>query len=504
LRRRGDNQAVRGVLVAVTLAALVAVAGVLAKTLTRPDPNTLAAADGCERNDATLIQGRSPNWARVTDSTTKATEAPPPLRWAEGVASSNGLPWYSPHVSGGDLPYSHAGYDFNLDVLLDPAYADLIGIGNTATAGAESSEAGRLHTEREAQRLPFFAWPEPGDRVRLLGYWVWDCDHYQPAGERTELHPIVGLWVKRKWSPNSRTGETEADLYLTTDKTTAGKQADCAHKTKHDQSAFKACLATERDYVDIGGTYKYVLSLPPSSRGGRKLVRIVDMGSVNRPPIRAATTGGPWNQAGIAFTIPHDGRRHVVALRVFARWAARRSTPLHYRVSVEKILIRRAMDPACIPQRTAPCGTPQTTREDQVSHGPTGEWNVYWSVGGNWSLWKPTVLRPRDGQTLRPKVSTDVWVPRGKRWRVFVWPRECDWGTLALGGSGALFPCPKQGEAGVRAGDDVPGGTLKTFTAGERVEGLHTLANLWPIASCPRGANPSGCYDVTIRVRRIR
>ena len=110
----------RGVLVAFVLAALVAVAGVLAQTLAAPDPNVLAVADGCERNDSTLIQGRSTNWARVMDSTTKATDAPPPLRWAEGVANANGVPWYSPHVSGGDLPYSHAGYDFNLDVLLDP------------------------------------------------------------------------------------------------------------------------------------------------------------------------------------------------------------------------------------------------------------------------------------------------------------------------------------------------------------------------------------------------
>ena len=484
--------------------ALVAVAGVLAQTLPGPDPNQLAVADGCERNEASVIQGRSPNWARVGDSTTAATGAPPPLRWAGGVANSNGLPWYSPHTSGGDLPYSHAGYDFNLDVLLDPADADLIGVSNTATAGAESSEAGRLHTEREAQRLPFFAWPEPGDGVRVLGYWVWDCDHYQPAGERTEIHPIMALWVQRKWSPNSRTGESEGDLYLTTDKTEAGKQADCSHKTRHDQTAFKACLASERDHFAMPGNYKFVLTLPPSRRAGAKVVRVVDQGSVNRPRIRVATTGGRSNTAAIAFTIPDDAKRHVVALRLFAGWKNHRTRPLHYRVSVEKVLIRRAMDPACLPARTAPCGTPQTTREDQVSHGPTGEWNFYWSVGGKWSLWKPSVFRVRDGQTIRPRRSVDLWVPRGKRWRVFVWPRECDWGTLALGGSGALFPCPKQGEAGVRAGDDVPGGTLRAFTSGARIEGTHTLADLWGIGSCPRARNPKGCYDVTIRVRRIR
>jgi hypothetical protein len=485
--------------VAAAAIALIAAAGVLARSLAGPDPQVRAIADGCERNDAAMLQGLAPNWVRVFDGNAAASAPPPPMQTLQGVVNSNGKPWYSPHVSGGDTPYSHAGYDLNMDVKLDPQYANLIGVGNDATAGTESGELGRLHTEREAETVPYFVWPEPGDRVWIEGFWIWDCDHYQPTGERTEIHPIQALWVQRTWSPNSATGEAEADLYLTTDKTDAGKQADCAHKTKHDQTAFKACLRTEPNYVDMSGTYKLGITLPPSRRGGKKVVRVVDMGSVNKPRILVGTKGGPADQAGIAFRVPADGKRHVVALRVFAGWANDRKRPRRFRVDVTKVLIRRAMDPACLPQKAPPCGTPETTHEDQVSRGPDGEWNFYWDVGGKWSLWKPTVFKVRDGQTIRPRVSTEVWVPRGRLFRVFVWTRECDWGTLALGGSGALTPCPKQPEVGVRAGDDVPGGALATFTG----PGTKTLVPQWGIGSCPRAANPRGCYAVTVRVRRV-
>ena len=139
----------RRVVVAAVAVALVAATGVLARTLTAPDPQALAIADGCERSDTLLQTGRAPNWAYVYDSTTNASDSPPALVYAAGVVNSNGLSWYSPHVSGGDTPYSHFSYDMNMDVRLDAQYAELLGTANAATAGLEGGEAGRLHTERE-------------------------------------------------------------------------------------------------------------------------------------------------------------------------------------------------------------------------------------------------------------------------------------------------------------------------------------------------------------------
>ena len=142
-------------------------------------------------------------------------------------------------------------------------------------------------------------------------------------------------------------------------------------------------------------------------------------------------------------------------------------------------------------------------RKFPAEWGPTGEWNFYPDVAGVWSLWKPLVWNVRDGQTIRPKQHVDVWVPRGKPFRVFVWTRECDWGTLKLGGDGALFPCPKQAGAGARPGDDVPGGALVTFRSPAAAIGARTVNASLAGSTCP-AVNRNGCYAVTFTIRRLR
>jgi len=469
---------IRVVVIAAGATALVVAAGVLARALTPPDPLLQAQADGCERNDTTLHTLQSPNWVYVNDKDAPASGPPPSLRFVSGVVQ---LSVMDVHPSDGDNPVSHAGYDLNFDVNVDAADADLVARTNTS---------GGLHTEREAQATPPFVWPEPGDHVTMRGFWVWDCDHFttkgEVTGEETEMHPFTLLWVQRAVSPRSRTGESEGDLFLTTGKTPAGMHADCAHRTKHDSTAFKACVTSERDFVNMSGGYSFVL--PGSGR-----VRIVDMGSVDAPPIRIAGRK-------LTLVVPNDGKRHVIAKEIFVGGKPARTT--HLRVTFDKILIRRSMDPGCIPAAPPGCGTPETTRDDQVTHGPLGEWNFYSDVSGIWSLWKPYVWHVRDGQTIAPHRSFDLWVPRGKPVRVFVWPRECDWATLKLGGGDPLFPCPKQSEVGNRAGDDVPGAATVTFRSAAASLGTHSVNSSNVGSTCP-AVNTNGCYRVTFTVRRI-
>jgi hypothetical protein len=472
---------VRRMRVAVVAAALLALAvatGVLARTHAPPDPLQQATLDGCERDDTTLHTLQSPNWVYVGDKDYPATGPPPPLRTVTGVVKRVAD---DVHTSGGDNPVSHAAYDLNFDVLVAAADADLVARTNTS---------GGLHVEREETSAPAFVWPEPGDRVTMRGYWVWDCDHYttngEVTGEETELHPWTELWVTRARSARSPTGEAEADLYLSTDKTEAGKSSDCAHRTKHDQAAFKACVFAEPGSVDMSGSY--ALALPARGR-----VRIVDAGSVAAPPLKVQ--GGK-----LTFTIPKDGRRHVVAKEVFVSRKA--PPPTHLRVTFDSVLVRRSMDPGCVPAAPPGCGTLETTRDDQVSHGPRGEWNFYSDVAGVWSAWRPRVWSVRDGQTIRPGKSVDVWLPSGRPWRVLVWTRECDWGTLARAGSGALAPCPKQPEVGDRGGDDVPGAALATFRSPAAALGPHAVNSSLAGSTCPP-ANRLGCYRVTFTVRRV-
>jgi hypothetical protein len=462
--------------------ALVAAAGVLARSLAPPDPLLQAVADGCERNDTTLHTLQSPNWVRVNDKDAPASGPAPALQFVSGVVQK---PVADVHVSGGDNPVSHAGYDLNFDVNVDPASTDLVARTNTT---------GGIHIEREAQAVPLFVWPEPGDRITARGYWVWDCDHFttngESTGEETEIHPFQALWVERAASAQSRTGESEGDVFITTDKTEAGKHADCAHKTKHDQGAFKACVFAEPDYVAVGGTYKFILP----GTGPVRRVRIVDKGSVNAPPVRLVGRQ-------VLITIPEDGKRHVVAKQIFATTKAIATT--HLRVTFDKVLIRRSMDPGCIPTALPGCGSVETTRDDQVSKGPTGEWNFYSDVAGVWSLWRPLVWNVRDGQTISPRTAFDVRIANGHSFRVFVWPRECDWASLARGGGGPLYPCPAQSEVGNRGGDDVPGAAVVQFRSPAAALGTHSVDSSNAGSTCPP-ANAHGCYRVTFTVRRMR
>jgi hypothetical protein len=171
------------------------------------------------------------------------------------------------HPAGIDDPFTHGAYDGNLNLKPDPASSFLLG---TANFSGDDETDGRLHVERESGSVwPFFAWPEQGDRVTLLGSWVWDCDHYHGEGEHTELHPIRAIWVARTPSPRVPGGANEGDLYASSDGTPAGLQAECAHRTKGDENAFHACVAAGSGWLDPSGDYRFTLPLPPGRRARR-------------------------------------------------------------------------------------------------------------------------------------------------------------------------------------------------------------------------------------------
>src|SRR5207248_5507091 len=122
--------------------------------------------------------------------------------------------------------------------------------------------------------------------------------------------------------------------------------------------------------------------------------------------------------------------------------------PVHRRLAFRELLARRAMDPA---------GSLETTLPRQITSSP-GEWAVYSDVAGVWSAWAPPVLRVIDGQRVRLARTVDVYVPRASPWRLFVFARECDFGTLSADDPNRpLAPCPKDAELGDAGGDAAPG-----------------------------------------------
>jgi hypothetical protein len=483
---------IRVVFTAALLAAATAIAALAA---TRPDPATQAEADGCARDFTAFLKREAPTWAYIGDASTAASGPPPAPQAVTGIVDAS-PPWLGAHPADIDDPVAHTSFDLVANVKPDSPGRFLLGAGNFAGLG-EVEQAGRLHVEWEEAAFPPFAWPVQGDRVQLHGSWVWDCGHWMGGGERTELHPLRAVWVERQGvSPRSPAGEREGDLFVSTDGTPAAASANCAHLAKGDRPAFKACLASDAGWQDVGGSYRFFLGAPPRPDAKARLrARVVDTGSTPGAPRVTAVTGR--NGAVVSVKVASSpGRRLVVAKRVFVRWD-RSPRPVHLRVTFTRILVRRAMDPGC----TAPCSSVETTRVGQISR-PPGEWTLYSSVAGVWQRWP--LLRPVDGQTVSLRRTVDVYVGSRQRWGVVVTGRECDNGSLsARSVTTPPSPCPGgTGEFLDRDGDDAPGTAAAYYRGPAQAVGTHAVDSHLDHSSCPP-ANRLGCFRVTYTVKVV-
>ena len=252
------------------------------------------------------------------------------------------------------------GDDLDLGVEPDPPSSFLLAAG-----------ASRLLAVRDATSLPTFAWPEPGDRVQALGSWVWNCTRWKPVGEHTELHPFRALWVQRTFAARSPWGETEGDLFVSTGSTEAGAVADCALQSKGDSTAYLACLATQPRWQDVSGTYRFMLPAPPKPPGaGRLTARVVDGGGA--APTLAFRSGAVVVSLKL---VSAPGAAVAVAKQVFLGWTQVPATelPQHLRIS-----FRSALEPSTC------------------------------DAAGVWGL-------------CSTNRTIDVYVPRGKPWRLAVY-----------------------------------------------------------------------------------
>ena len=375
------------------------------------------------------------------------------MQTVTGVVSATPA-WLGAHPTDVDDPVTHASFDFLVNVKPDSSAGFLLGTGNFAGAG-EAEEAGRLHTEWEQAAFPAFAWPSPGDRVQLTGNWVWDCGHWQGGGERTELHPLRAFWVQRQGvSPRSPAGEAEGDLVISTDGTPAGASANCQHRTRGDTRRLQGLPCSRRRPA---GRQRLIplrarRAPAPEREGAACAIRRRRRRLDRRRSGRARRCPG-LNGAVVTVTVSGPaGRRVVVAKRVFVGWDPPAPKPVHLRVTFDRILVRRSMDPGCI----APCTSVETTRVGQISK-PPGEWTLYSNVAGVWSQWP--LLRPVDGQTIRLGRSVDVYLGARQPWRLVVTGRECDNGSLSARSiTTPPSPCPAgTGEFLDLVGDDAPG-----------------------------------------------
>jgi hypothetical protein len=496
---------VRRIAIVGAVAVIAAIGAVVAFGVLGPDPEKQSRADGCGRSRQLEFTRQSPGWVYVNDKDFPASGPTPPTPWLSGLVQAyRNLPDAS-HPSGGDDPTTHDSFDINFNVVPDPGYEQLMGglaEADTGNFEGEGEEKDRIHLERESSALPAWSWPEAGDRVQVMGSWVWDCGHWDPGGERTEIHPYRAIWDERAPSARSPYGESEGDLYVSTDATPAGQIAECAHKTKGDPAAYKACSFTQSNWLDVSGDYALTLAAPPRPPGATHLaVRVVDRGSTVTPSWTTSIAGGKLTLRFHLDSKPDA--RLVVAKQVYLGWRplAQATLPQHLRLTFTKLLTRRAMDPGC-PDSKAQCGSVQTLRGDQITKGP-GELLVYTDVAGIWTLW-PRVLPAKDGRVFALRYSTDVYVRPSQAWRLFVFPHECDFGVATWSDPDKpMAPCPKTGEFGNFSGDDVPGEIVVHYRGAQALGAHAANGSLHPPSTCPP-SNVQGCYRLWWTVTRIR
>ncbi len=494
------------VVVGLAVAVAAAVSAVVGYGVLGPDPAKQAQSDGCARSRTDEFTRNAPGWVYVGDKDYPADGPAPPAKWLSGIVQAYGTSPDAVHPSGGDDPTTHDAFDVNFNVKPDPASEYLLGglpEADTGNFEGTGEERDRIHPERESSAFPAWAWPEVGDHVQVMGSWVWDCGHWDPGGERTEIHPYRAFWDERVPSPRSPYGESEGDLYVSTAATPAGRIAECAHATKGDRAAYKACTYSQPDWLDVSGDYALTLKAPPRPAGAKRLaIRVVDRGSTADPHWTTSLAGG---RLTIRFHLDsRPGERLVLAKQVFLGWRPLRpvALPQHLRVTFTKLLTRRAMDPGCPTASDTACGSVQSVLPGQISKAP-GEWLVYTDVGGLWSLW-PRVLPGDDGRSFAVRATTDLYVRPGASWRLFVFTHECDFGVATFDDPARpMAPCPKTAEFGNFAGDDVPGEIVVRYR-GPAALGRHAAnGSLAPPSTCPK-ANASGCYRLWWTIARVR
>jgi len=523
--------------------------------------NPQSMKDGCGRDPLALLSRREPEWAYIYD--TPSTAPAPAPRWIAGTVSAANPRFASVHVSGGDLPTGHRAYDYNVDVLPDPGYTYLVGgdpVKKTGNyAGFESTA--RLHTEWEDLSIPHFAWAEPGDHIMELGSWVWDCGHWgvgtnifspdyvlpklgQPCigipdpsqcanldGEGTEFHPYRALWVQRKQPMNAAQGESQADLFVSTEATLAGIESNCAHQFQPSQATvdqaikqveYKACLDTSAPWQDVSGDYSFLLPAPPQPTPTARLVfHAVDRGSSNAVAPSLAAEG---NAVRVTFHLstPDPGHTLKMGYSIFAGWdtVPLDQVPTHLKVSFDKVVVHRAQDPNCSlgAPVSATCNQESTRTQAANPEGAftnKGQWNLYYDVQGSWGQFTVNgdgQLDPADGTVLPLTQSADIFVPSGKGWRLFVHGRECDLGDLsALSVDDqtkqrlvAFADCPRDHDIGTD--NDVPGLLIDTYSSPAASLGAHASDGLThkadPTSTCP-DSNAHGCYTIYYHVDQV-
>jgi hypothetical protein len=504
--------AVRWTRTIVIVVALVSVSAAPAQAGHPPAPTSdnQPLKDGCQRSDFGIGFDTSPEWVYVYRS--------PAVRMAQGIVRVA-------HGSLQDSILEHRSFDFNANLVPDVPYRYLIAgsrsrhTANFAPGGGE--EQGRLHFEWESATMPLFVWPTDGDRATVWGSWIWDCGHWQSGenntsgattGEHSELHPLSAIAVSRRDPYSSPRGESETDVFVSSEGDAAHAVERCALShhplapaayPQYD-AGFRPCATAPANRLQpLARSYSFFVPAPPKPAPGAQLRFRV----VNRIAGGSGMQRISKKASGLAVTVTLHGGGHEVRYgkSFFVSWSGgvpRAPVPLE--VTLKSIVIRHS-DP------------------NRAVADPSGaHWVLYLDLNGYWQLVNQRAPRltthVTDGERLSINRTVKIYVPHGARVWLQLAGRECDEpaGNTVLGiHTNLLYPCPANTDElnpnilNLFNNDDT-GTILDTYSSATAAIGNHVSRSVATTHRFP-GSGPisfgdgkqgQNGYQLTYRIRR--
>ena len=391
-------------------------------------------------------------------------------------------------------------YDVNIDVTVDAADDFLTGTSRDTTP-----EQGTIHLERESSSYPEWARPQAGDRIEALGSWVWDCDHYQgrTARRRSSIPSArPGSAGIRAPSPRAPRGEAEGDLFISTDPTPAGKQAECAHRDEG-QRPVQGVLArgAATGGASTGRTLRALRARSAPGRRPPRRSRLVDKGSSR--VAASAVTARKDGCADVVLTVDAAGRqarrRRVAGLRRLVEGDAEGRPP----AAALRPPARAARDGSQLRARQA--GVPGEERVDAARADRERPGRVAAPLERRRHLGalardarRRATARSSRARSRSTSTSSAAGSGRSSRSRASATSARCPAGTAP---GHPMAPCPLTTEIGNSKGDDYPGAIAVTYRGAAL--GRHVTNAATAGSSCPP-SNTHGCYQLTYTVSRVR
>lgn len=424
-------------------------------------PDTLKITWGFGSRDVGILL---PSWTEATSGPGTPSAGPVTVT---GVLENS-------RISGTDFPLRpwHGTYDWNFLLRPDPQHRNLLSTANV------QDDHGILECEWEGSCIPEWARPQQGQRIWMVGRWIYDCAHPLAHGYKTEIHPPKALVSFRSEAvafPGNvgPTRATQAVVYI-------GRDGGYWKTNINDQD------------------YEFSFAMPPRPAGAEpRIVVTPKMGKwflfARKLPVEPVIDLSLWKLGGtVNVKIPLKGLRphpDDYGMIISAGWSDPQrveTKQVHrVRVSVDRVFMDANLD----------------TFGD--------EWSLHVGINGRW-----TTLHNQGGDVCSVKHSVLLDLHPSDRIRISVCGYEADTADDLMGRQSGVNPSLVGSPSPSNAAEDAAGKIRNAFISGigngppEENDAISTFFHesvppIGPGKTTVRAHSPRKDYRVEYTVERL-